>query len=150
MILFLDFDGVLHPENCNPSDYFVHQDTFNHVLRILKNVEVVISSTWRAKRNLDELRALFLPTIAQQIVGLTPFYLQLEDSVSDTLFGYEREAECVAWLRQNDRVTEQWLALDDRAWNFRPFCKNLFLLDGRVGLDTKMAQELLFRLGCGA
>ncbi|MES2832471.1 MAG: HAD domain-containing protein [Pseudomonadota bacterium] len=150
MILFLDFDGVLHPENCIPSDYFVHQNTLAYVLRTFKNLDLVISSTWRAKRNLNNLRALFLPTISQQIVGVTPLYSQLGDSVPETLLGYEREAECVAWLRQNNRLTEQWLALDDRAWNFRPFCKNLFLLDGRVGLNTKKAQDLLFRLGGNA
>lgn len=65
----------------------------------------------------------------------------------DTLQGYEREAECRDWLRQHGRAAQEWLALDDRSWNFRPFNRNVFLLDGSVGLCPNTAQTLLARLG---
>jgi hypothetical protein len=144
-VLFLDFDGVMHPEFCHESKLFVHQDNFEAVMRAAPHVDLVISSTWRQKRSLDELKALFTADVAARIVGATPLYVQLED-VPDTLQGYEREAECKAWLQQHGRAAQEWLALDDRSWNFRPFNRNVFLVDGRVGLDAEVANALRSRL----
>lgn len=108
----------------------------------------MISSTWRYKRSLEELKALFSDDVAARIIGATPFYAQLTD-VPDTLLGYEREAECWSWLRQHDRAAQEWLALDDRSWNFRPFNRNVLLVDGSVGLGADAAQTLFARLGTG-
>jgi hypothetical protein len=144
-ILFLDFDGVMHPEFCNESKHFVHLATFEAVMRAAPSVELVISSTWRQKRSLDELKALFTADVAARIIGSTPLYAQLED-VPDSLLGYEREAECRSWLRQHGRAAQEWLALDDRSWNFRPFNHNVLLVDGRVGLNADAAKALLARL----
>ncbi|WP_205895069.1 HAD domain-containing protein [Metapseudomonas otitidis] len=51
MILFLDFDGVLHPEydgQATPADVvFCHLPRFEAVMRDHPEVEIVISSTWR-------------------------------------------------------------------------------------------------------
>ena len=147
-ILFVDFDGVLHPEFCHESRHFMHRDAFETVMRQLPSVDLVVSSTWRLQRNLQELKALFSGDIGARVVGATPLYTQLED-IPDTLVGYAREAECVAWLRQNGRAAQDWLALDDRSWNFRPFHRDVFLLDGRVGLDARAATALLARM-CSA
>lgn len=54
--LFLDFDGVLHPEFCHESKHFMHREAFEAVMRVLSNVDLVISSTWRHHRSLEELR----------------------------------------------------------------------------------------------
>ncbi|OYQ41396.1 hypothetical protein CHU94_09985 [Rhodoferax sp. TH121] len=144
-ILFLDFDGVMHPEFCHESKHFVHQDNFETVMRAAPHVDLVISSTWRHKRSLDELKALFTADVRARIVGATPLYAQL-DEVPDTLQGYEREAECRAWLRQHGRAAQEWLAVDDRSWNFRPFNPNVFLVDGEVGLDADSAAKLAARI----
>jgi hypothetical protein len=144
-ILFVDFDGVLHPEFCNESEHFMHRDAFETVMRQLPSVDLVVSSTWRLQRTLQELKALFSGDIGARVIGATPFYAQLEN-IPDSLVGYEREAECVAWLRQNGRATQDWLAVDDRSWNFRPFHRDVFLVDGRVGLDKDAATALLARM----
>jgi hypothetical protein len=147
-VLFIDFDGVMHPELCHESSYFIHRDNFEAVIREFPNIEIVISSTWRHNRSLPTLKALFSEDIATQVVDTTPMYAQLE-CVPETLVGYEREAECRAWLRQNGRDFQNWLALDDRAWNFRPFNRNAFLVDGRVGLNSAAAGALYTRLAAG-
>ena len=63
MILFLDFDGVLHPEYSDravPDEIaFCHLPRFEAVLRDFPNVEIVISSTWRYHLPLDALRERF-------------------------------------------------------------------------------------------
>lgn len=147
-VLFLDFDGVMHPEFCHESKHFVHLKNFEAVMRAAPHVELVISSTWRHKRSLEELKALFSDDVATRIIGTTPLYAQLEN-IPDTLQGYEREAECRFWLRQHGRAAQEWLALDDRSWNFRPFNSNVLLVDGNVGLSADAAQTLLARLGEG-
>jgi len=53
--------------------------------------------------------------------------------------------ECRFWLRQHGRAAQEWLALDDRSWNFRPFNRNVFLVDGDVGLDANAAKNLRCR-----
>lgn len=135
----------MHPEFCHESKHFVHLDTFEAVMRVASHVELVISSTWRHKRSLDELKALFSTDIAARIIGATPLYAQLAN-VPDGLVGYEREAECRSWLRQHGRVTQEWLAVDDRSWNFRPFNPHVFLVEGDVGLDADAAVKLAARI----
>lgn len=144
-VLFLDFDGVMHPEFCHESKHFVHLNTFETVIRAAPHIELVISSTWRQKRSLDELKALFTADVVARIVGATPLYAQLEE-VPDTLHGFEREAECRAWLHQHGRAAQEWLALDDRSWNFRPFNPHVLLVDGEVGLDADAAAKLAARI----
>lgn len=144
-VLFLDFDGVMHPEFCHESKHFMHLETFETVMRAAPDVELVISSTWRYKRSLEELKALFSDDVAARIVGVTRPYAQLVD-VSDVLVGYEREAECRHWLEQHGRITQEWLAVDDRSWNFRPFNPHVFLVNGEVGLDVNAATKLAARI----
>lgn len=59
MILFLDFDGVLHPEydgQATPADVvFCHLPRFEAVMRDHPEVEIVISSMWREQFPLDAL-----------------------------------------------------------------------------------------------
>ena len=147
-ILFVDFDGVLHPELCHESKHFMHRDTFEDVVRAFPDIGLVISSTWRLKRPLHMLKDMFSEDVAARVIGTTPLYAELED-VPDRLEGYQREAECRFWLRQNGRATQKWLALDDRSWNFRPFNRNVFLVDGQVGLDALAAQNLVVRINGG-
>ena len=48
MILFLDFDGVLHPEPCDEDgEPFCNLPALEAILRDFPAVEIVISSMWR-------------------------------------------------------------------------------------------------------
>ncbi len=143
--IFLDFDGVTHPEFCHESRHFSCLPFFEQVLRRVPGCEVVISSTWRLQVPIDGLRARFSPDVAHRVVGVTPRFFELVN-VPDSLLGYEREAECNAWLRANDRSVFPWLAVDDRSWLYRPFNQSLFLVDGKTGLTAEMAEELIILL----
>lgn len=140
LVLFLDFDGVLHPEFCSESKHFVCEPYLISALDGM-DIEIVVSSTWRTLRPLDEIRTLLSAAVATRIVGTTTRYPQLPD-VPSRLALYEREAECVAWLTVNRPAWTRWLAVDDRPWLFRPFCANLFPVDGKQGL-TKGSSSLL-------
>lgn len=143
-VLFLDFDGVLHREFCHASRHFECEARLAYAIGDLE-VEIVVSSTWRHNRELKELMALLSHPVSSRLVGMTPKYSQLP-SIPSKLALYEREAECAAWLSANRPAYTRWIAVDDRPWLFRPFCSNLFLVDGKRGLDEHSSRLLRARL----
>lgn len=138
MIVFLDFDGVLHPFH-RPSGAFSLLPDMERVLRDFGAVDVVISSTWREVHTLEELRAFFSPDIGSRIIGVTPVFGGFAQP-------YVREAEIKAWLRESGREGEDWVALDDTEWFFSPGCRNLILIEGDIGFDARVERELRRRL----
>lgn len=143
--VFLDFDGVLHPEFCHESKHFACLPLFEQVLRQTPDCDVVITSTWHLQIPIEGLRDRFAPDLAKRIVGITDQFEKLE-GIPASLVSFPREAECYAWLRAYDRVVFPWLAVDDRSWLYRPFNRSLFLVDGKTGLTLSRAQELVERL----
>lgn len=114
-------------------------------MRDFPAVEIVVSSDWRHNHPLDELRSYFSKDIAQRIIGVTPIWTDLPE-LFDSI-GYKREAECIGWLRQNARGWDNdWTAIDDRSWLFRPFCKQLVLCDPSRGFDERVEQIVRSRL----
>ncbi|CAN7625007.1 HAD domain-containing protein [Acidovorax sp. LjRoot38] len=140
-ILFLDFDGVLHPEHCHASKHFCCLPILEDALRHVPACQVVITSTWRLEKSFEDLLQRFSLDITALIDGVTPRYCELVN-VPNTLVGYDREAECHAWLWANKLPHCNWVAVDDRSWLYRPFCKSLFLVDGRTGLTQATGSQL--------
>jgi HAD domain in Swiss Army Knife RNA repair proteins len=142
MILFLDFDGVLHPQYENqtvPVDVaFCHLARFEAVMREFPAVEIVISSTWREQFSLDNLRSRFSSDIATRITGTT---LLPKDQVVPRLVEL-REWEIVTWLTVQGRCDEPWIALDDAAWQFKHHRNHLVSCTGYVGFDAIAEQRL--------
>lgn len=147
LILFLDFDGVLHPEGVGEDLHFVHLPAFEAALREFPSVQVVVSSAWRLDMPLDELRQKFSQDIRARVVGVTPSLPHLEAKYG------QRQRECELWLRQaypGGVATPRWLALDDRESYFDRGCQNLVLLPhvhyGGTGLDGETLDLLRRRL----
>jgi hypothetical protein len=145
MILFLDVDGVLHSAVNYDSDRLLCKlSLLEDVLRSRRQVDVVISSTWRETRTLSELQALFSPDISHRVVGVTPQWRDVQDAAT---FGtYVRQAEIEAWLRTHNRAWERWLAVDDQKHLFKPFCQNLFVTNGTTGLTEFDCEALVQRI----
>ncbi|HEX7648657.1 MAG TPA: HAD domain-containing protein, partial [Noviherbaspirillum sp.] len=112
---------------------------FEAVIRDFPAVDIVISSAWRQDHSLEELRSFFSPDIAKRIVAVTPIFHRLEHQ-------YLRQSEITAWLRDEGREYETWLAIDDSDWYFSPGCRNLILTSEEVGFDEKTAWALRRRL----
>jgi hypothetical protein len=85
------------------------------------------------------------PVVAQQVVGINPL-MPDRNQLPDRVLAYEREAQCLAWLRTWRPSRIHWLALDDRSWLFSPFCLQLFLTDGTQGLLVEQLGDLGDRL----
>lgn len=136
MILFLDFDGVLHPEHVGeptpPNKAFCHLDRFETVMRDFPDVEIVISSMWRHQFSLDELKSRFSPDISKRISGTT-----LLDPVWSP-----REQEILNWLDANGRLGETWIALDDADWQFAHNRERLVPCTWYVGFDDDAETRL--------
>ena len=139
--LFLDFDGVLHPQyegQAAPADVaFCHLPRFEAVMRDFPSVEIVISSTWRLQFSLDNLRARFSVDIGGRVVGATP----VPDPFAPPL-PEQRETEILAWLSANDRQHVPWIALDDAFWEFKRHRDRVVVCKSYVGLDDVVAGKL--------
>lgn len=144
-ILFLDFDGVLHPVHCHESRHFCCLSILEDALRRVPEFKLVITSTWRLENPFEVLRDRFSRDIAARIEGVTPTFSDLKQ-VPNTLISYPREAECHAWRWANGVPHLPWLAVDDRSWNHRPFCNSLLLVDGATGITGFTGSQLVARL----
>ena len=116
---FLDFDGVLHPFFPLPdlSDeenaHFSSLPRFEAVVRQCPNLMLVISSSWRNKYSLEELRSFFSPDIAQRIIGTTP-------AIGAGNGDGGRQVEVEAWLEQHGFTDRPWIGIDDYAFLYSP------------------------------
>lgn len=140
MILFLDFDGVLHPDPPNGSQLFNRAHIVEGLLREFPSVAVVISSTWRRSRSIASMRSFFSTDICHRIIGRTPIALATSGLPTE-LEAYPRHLQCVAWLRRH-RPRSDWVAIDDRPYLFKPFCKNLYITDATTGLTDRDGERL--------
>ena len=160
-VLFLDFDGVLHPEVGMPDRHFCCLPDFSEVLRAVDpglRLPIVISSMWRIFYPLQTMRERFPPDIAGRIVGVTPssFLEQMQSAPGGTLVAGERpddqhrEGEVRAWMRVH-APGGQWLAVDDREGYFSPGCPHLFAVPrthqpDEGGITAQVAADLRVRL----
>jgi hypothetical protein len=139
-ILFLDFDGVLHPNPSTTADHFCLLERFESVMRQFPKVRIVIASAWRQTHSLNEIREIFSQDIAARIIGATP---ELEETDEDE---YVRFKEIREYVRNNSLTDRQWIALDDSGFEFPARCDNLVLCNSRYGLDPNAAEALRSRL----
>jgi hypothetical protein len=152
MILFLDFDGVLHPEPCLREQAFCQLPRVERILRDFASVEIVISSTWRLDwkdpaESTSQMRKHFSADIAPSVIGVTPDHRYLERSTAPKGLGeYQREWECRSWLRTHRKKGTPWLALDDRVWWFQPNSPNVMIVPFYSGFTDDHEAALRQRL----
>ncbi len=79
-IVFLDFDGVLHPEGCDSRHHGMHADALAKVL-LQTDARVVVSSTWRLTRSIPALKSSMGAALGSLVLGKTPVYSQLDLTV---------------------------------------------------------------------
>jgi len=146
-VIFMDVDGVCHPEPCKRELEFCCLPLIEVVLLEFPLVQIVISSSWREHYDLEQLRGFFAVELRSRVIGVTA---SIKRPSADWLPGfgaqYEREWECAAWMKQHCDWSTPWLAIDDRAHWFRPECADLLLTDSRIGFsadDQKILHQML-------
>ena len=141
VILFLDYDGVLHPDPCpDAARLFEHAPRLEQTLSGFAEVALVLSTAWRQGRPYDQLLAPLPPALRDMAIGVTPTFSSFAPRAE--LVPYRRQAECIQWLNENRLQNEAWIALDDRPSGFTPYCENLIACDPRYGLDASVIGRL--------
>lgn len=137
-ILFLDFDGVMHPASyvegrqgfCNAP--WLEAVVAKHDLRI------VVSSSWRFHYPMDKILGLMPTALAQRVVG----------STGEAHIGpWARFHEIKAWLAKHDPLAD-WRAADDAVFEFPKPCPELIACDPQDGFGARQAGELAIWLRC--
>lgn len=149
-LLFLDFDGVLHPIG-SPDRYFARLPLLENLLRgDGKAWQVVISSSWREFFSLQQLRCHFSSDLRARIVGMTPAD---DDKFLHANWGglvelFPREIQIRQYLAQRGLVDCNWVALDDNASWFREGAGNphLVLCQSKTGLTSREVEIVRQRL----
>jgi len=150
MILFLDFDGVCHPEGARVEDRFAKLPMLECWLREQSQVDVVISSSWRVYAELPDLARHFAEDLRRRIVGATPVYGQLEPPPDAQWLACKREFEAVSWMNSNASPDRGWICLDDMPQIFSVGCKHLVLCDSAVGLTRRELRDIEIKLALPA
>ena len=139
MILFLDFDGVLHGLG---QPVFEHLPRFEAVLRDFPQIQVVISSAWREDYSFDALLAFFSEDVQPRIIGTTPVITNEWPPHPR----HVRHKEIQEFIEKTGCETRPWLALDDDQTLFPPDCASLILCEPVTGFDDEAADVLRARL----
>ena len=141
VILFLDFDGVLHPDPClDATRLFENAPRLALALYDFPRVMLVLSTAWRQTGTFEQLLMLLPDQLRQRVIGVTPNFSEF--SAAAALIPYRRQAECMRWMLQNRLHKEAWLALDDRTSEFTPYCENLIECDPESGFDEATSARL--------
>jgi hypothetical protein len=133
-VLFVDFDGVLHPKavpcldvasngriavNPSVSDLFVFLPILERILEPHPEFRIVVSSSWRRHQTDNELK-MFLGRLGSRMVGTTH---------RDKQF-FCRHQEITAFCAEY--AIEHWVAVDDDL----PFPEDLEAIYGK-GIQTR-------------
>ena len=143
-ILFLDFDGVLHPDPCrDPARLFEQAPRLAEALAPFADCAVVLSTAWRTHYDAAQLTQQLPPALAAKVVGATRNFHEI--GCAPALVPYRRQAECQHWI-DTQRPGADWIALDDRPSGFQPWCERLIATRSDTGLDTLALNRLRFAL----
>jgi len=117
-VLFLDFDGVLHPDEVyrvrgqivlrrDGISLFEWAPLLAEALAPHPSVRIVLSTSWVRVVGFDEARKRLLPPLRERVVGAT-WHSQLNQDWWFSISRYEQ----IAGYTKRHSVT-RWLALDD-------------------------------------
>ena len=130
-LLFLDFDGVLHTGSGRAG-------AMCHLAPALDDaigespLRIVIASSWRFHRELDEIVAWLPASLGERVVGAT----------GDAVPGrWSRYNEIRQWLSANEPAAA-WRALDDAVFEFQDGCPELIACNPRQGFGPEQARTL--------
>lgn len=133
-LLFIDFDGCLHPNfprrdrSDQENAMFSYLPRLEAVLRDHPDWKLVISSSWRESFPWDVVIGAFSPEIAKRILGPTPV-IRAKAPPYPPFIRHEEILRFVASVRTAPDEAVQWLAIDDDPPIFPPDCPYLVLCD---------------------
>ena len=145
MILFLDFDGVLHPVRATIDQFFCHAPLLDTYLqRHHADAKIVLSTSWREPHSIEELLDFLPDTLHHRILGVT-----VEDAhpgprqMNELLFYRSpRHAQILHYLHEHGLSEHPWMALDDDPKLFEPAAPQLVYCNPAIGLTPRDLETL--------
>lgn len=162
MILFLDFDGVLHPSSVylekgrpvlhGEGELFMWAPQLIEALVPYPHVKIVLSTNWVRVRDFSRVKSALPKALRDRVIGATwhSSMLRGEDNFS-TKTWYDDATRFEQIIRHVSRVNiSKWIAIDDlhensEIWNVA-YEKNFILTDSQKGLSDIATLERLHEL----
>jgi len=135
MLLFLDFDGVLHPVSGSKPFQPACMEVLSSALTEYPEIRVVITSSWREEKTLTELQNYLAPVLSLRVVGVTPV-------IDEPFLHHVRYHEVQAYLKNTMQETTPWVAIDDEPGTY-PNYAPILLTDRRHGLVERDKEKLI-------
>lgn len=143
-VLYLDFDGVLHHENCYwkpgrgaylvaPSHYrlFQHVDLLVDLLSPYPHLKIVLSTSWVRRLRFSHTAKRLPPPLRSRVIGAT-FHTCMDENE------FIRQSRGMQiWNDVARRKPAAWLALDDDDENWPDWCvQNLVKTHETEGISS--------------
>lgn len=153
MILFLDFDGVLHPDDVyltrvgprlrSEGQLFMWAGILDDILHDFPDVKLVLSTSWVRHLGYAKARKRLPASLASKVVGSTWHSSMVKDMGSVVWWDQASRYEQIARYCTRAGIID-WIALDDDAhqWNADSSWR-LVLTDSVLGLSDISLQMLL-------
>lgn len=149
MILYLDFDGVLHHDNvvwvhgkgilaCEPGHtLFEWESILCELLEPYPSVKIILSTTWVRMKSFSYAKGRLCPQLSNRVIGATFHSLKMDGIAFARL---PRGVQVVADATR--RQCNDWIAIDDDTDNWpEAHLSRLVKTDEARGLSDPAAQE---------
>jgi hypothetical protein len=140
ILLFLDFDGVLHGFKDRKAD-LAKRVLLEEVLRAHLDVYVVFSTNWRFSHSLEMLTNYFSKDLRHRFVGTNPTVQKMQNCALPV-----RQAECLKFMEDIGFVGK-WVALDDAQDLFEKDDEHVIIVDGDYGMTYETVIKLKNLIG---
>ena len=162
MILFLDFDGVLHPSSVflekgrpvlrGEGELFMWAPYLIEALAPHPHVKIVLSTNWVRMRDFSRVKSALPKALRDRVIGAT-WHSSMLDGDDDflTRTWYDDATRYEQIIRHVARANiSQWIAIDDLHENTETWHeahdKNFILTDPQKGLSDPMVLTRIQRV----
>lgn len=158
MILFLDYDGVLHPSQVvmgehgptliGDGELFMWADNLAPLLAAHPHVQIVLSTSWARHLPFEQVRDFLPVPLRRRVVGSTWHRIQTDPEFSRGLqFSYWQDASRYQQVKRwaNVHRLRCWVAVDDDAKGWDEPAR-LVQTDPETGLSDPAALSRLAEL----
>ena len=134
LILYLDYDGVLHHENvlwhprigahlCAPEEYllFQHAELLETLLEPYPGVRIVLSTSWVRRYGCNKAAKNLRPALRARVIGATFHSRMDEEAFAAASRGMQ------VWSDVLRRKPRDWLALDDDYLHWPAWCRDKYV-----------------------
>ncbi|MCE7530730.1 hypothetical protein LZT22_12575 [Polynucleobacter sp. IMCC 29146] len=125
-LLFLDFDGVLHPTSAHGQGLLSKAPLLEAITD--EDCRIILSTSWRFQYSLEELCAKLPEKVSIKVIGMTG---------APYIGKHSRYYEIISYVSQLDCKPVQWRALDDAYWEFPVGCPELIRCNPNTGITER-------------